>query len=147
MPERLHGTLLEIGTAKGARQQRSEGAFLRGKCGCRGGGGGGDWPAYIAGAAGCSAWAMAGVELQCGAPFAVEFLHPVTAGRPALTVINLTADMAMLTAVGNDVGFGHVFVRQLIAQAQSRRWAGRVLDQRQFRESAGRIRQGEGDSA
>lgn len=51
------------------------------------------------------------------AHFAVEFLHPVTAGRPALTAINLAADMAMLTAVGNDVGFGHIFVRQLIAQA------------------------------
>jgi D-sedoheptulose 7-phosphate isomerase len=51
------------------------------------------------------------------AHFAVEFLHPVTAGRPALTAINLTSDIAMLTAVGNDVGFGHVFLRQLIAQA------------------------------
>ena len=51
------------------------------------------------------------------AHFAVEFLHPVTAGRPALTAVNLTADIAMLTAVGNDVGFSHVFVRQLIAQA------------------------------
>ena len=51
------------------------------------------------------------------AHFAVEFLHPVTAGRPALTAINLTADIAMLTAVGNDVGFGHIFVRQLVAQA------------------------------
>jgi D-sedoheptulose 7-phosphate isomerase len=51
------------------------------------------------------------------AHFAVEFLHPVTTGRPALTAINLTADIAMLTAVGNDVGFDHVFTRQLIAQA------------------------------
>lgn len=49
---------------------------------------------------------------------AVEFLHPVTAGRPALTAINLTADIAMMTAVGNDVGFAHVFVRQLIAQGR-----------------------------
>lgn len=47
--------------------------------------------------------------------FAVEFLHPVTTGRPALTAINLAADMAMITAVGNDVGFGHIFVRQVIA--------------------------------
>lgn len=47
--------------------------------------------------------------------FAVEFLHPVTAGRPALTAVNLASDMAMITAVGNDVGFGHVFLRQLIA--------------------------------
>jgi D-sedoheptulose 7-phosphate isomerase len=53
------------------------------------------------------------------AHFAVEFLHPVTAGRPALTATNLSADIAMLTAVGNDVGFSHIFVRQLIAQARS----------------------------
>ncbi len=50
--------------------------------------------------------------------FAVEFLHPVTAGRPALTAVNLAADMAMVTAVGNDVGFGHIFLRQLVALAR-----------------------------
>lgn len=49
------------------------------------------------------------------AHFAVEFLHPVTTGRPALTAINLAAEMAMVTAVGNDVGFNHIFVRQVIA--------------------------------
>ena len=49
---------------------------------------------------------------------AVEFLHPVTAGRPALTAVNLAADTAMLTAVGNDVGVAHVFVRQLVALAR-----------------------------
>jgi D-sedoheptulose 7-phosphate isomerase len=52
------------------------------------------------------------------AHFAVEFLHPVTAGRPALTAINLVNDTAMLTAVGNDVSFDHVFVRQVIAQGR-----------------------------
>lgn len=52
------------------------------------------------------------------AHFAVEFLHPITAGRPALAAINLAADVAMLTAVGNDVGFEHIFVRQLIALAR-----------------------------
>lgn len=52
------------------------------------------------------------------AHIAVEFLHPVTAGRPALTAVNLVADTAMMTAVGNDVGFAHVFVRQVIAQAR-----------------------------
>ena len=51
--------------------------------------------------------------------FAVEFLHPVTAGRPALTAVNLASDMAMVTAVGNDVGFEHVFLRQLVALARS----------------------------
>lgn len=49
---------------------------------------------------------------------AVEFSHPVTAGRPALAAVNLGADMAMVSAVANDVGFEHVFVRQLSAQAR-----------------------------
>lgn len=46
---------------------------------------------------------------------AVEFLHPITAGRPSLAALDLASDVAMLTAVGNDVGYEHVFVRQLIA--------------------------------
>lgn len=50
---------------------------------------------------------------------AVEFVHPVTAGRPALAATNLVADLAMISAVGNDLGFEHVFVRQLIAHARS----------------------------
>ena len=48
----------------------------------------------------------------------VEFLHPVTAGRPALTAIDLTCDTTMLTAVANDVGFENIFSRQIIAQAR-----------------------------
>ena len=52
------------------------------------------------------------------AHIAVEFLHPVTVGRPALPAVNLDADVAMLTVVGNDVGFDHIFVRPLIAQAR-----------------------------
>lgn len=50
---------------------------------------------------------------------AVEFVHPITAGRPALAAINLVADLAMISAVGNDVGFEHVFVRQLLAQGKA----------------------------
>jgi len=50
---------------------------------------------------------------------AVEFQHPVTAGRPALTAIDLSADRTMLTAVANDIGFDHIFVRQIIAQGRS----------------------------
>jgi len=50
---------------------------------------------------------------------AVEFSHPVTAGRPALAAVNLAADTAMITAVANDIGFEQVFVRQLIAQAKA----------------------------
>jgi D-sedoheptulose 7-phosphate isomerase len=46
---------------------------------------------------------------------AVEFMHPITVGRKALPAICLSNDMAMVTGVANDVGFGDVFVRQIIA--------------------------------
>lgn len=52
------------------------------------------------------------------AHLAVEFLHPVTAGRRALPAINLTADIAILTAVANDVGIERIFARQIDAQAR-----------------------------
>ncbi len=46
---------------------------------------------------------------------AVEFMHPITVGRKALPAICLSNDMAMVTAVANDVGFADVFSRQIIA--------------------------------
>jgi D-sedoheptulose 7-phosphate isomerase len=46
---------------------------------------------------------------------AVEFMHPITVGRKALPAICLTNDIAMVTAVANDVGFSDVFTRQIIA--------------------------------
>jgi D-sedoheptulose 7-phosphate isomerase len=49
----------------------------------------------------------------------VEFLHPITAGRPALPAVHLGADLAMLSAVGNDVGFDQVFARQIEAHTRS----------------------------
>ena len=49
------------------------------------------------------------------AHLAVEFQHPITAGRPALAAVNLSQDMAMITAVANDVGFQHVYTRQVLA--------------------------------
>jgi D-sedoheptulose 7-phosphate isomerase len=64
-------------------------------------------------------FAMGNGGSSCDAAhIAVEFTHPVTAGRPALAAINLVADVAMLSAVGNDVGFEHVFVRQIVAQSR-----------------------------
>ena len=51
--------------------------------------------------------------------FAVEFQHPVTAGRPSLPAMNLTMDMAMISAVANDLGVDHIFVRQLGAHGRS----------------------------
>ena len=68
--------------------------------------------------AGGRMFAMGNGGSSCDAAhFAVEFLHPVTAGRPALPALNL-ADPVMMSAVANDTGFKHVFVRQLIAQAR-----------------------------
>jgi D-sedoheptulose 7-phosphate isomerase len=46
-------------------------------------------------------------------------MHPITVGRKALPVISLANDMAMLTAVANDVGIAQVFSRQLIAHGQA----------------------------
>jgi D-sedoheptulose 7-phosphate isomerase len=42
-------------------------------------------------------------------------MHPITVGRKALPAICLSNDMAMVTAVANDVGFDDVFSRQIIA--------------------------------
>lgn len=52
------------------------------------------------------------------AHFAVEFQHPVTAGRPALPATNLSMDNAMVSAVANDVGVDYIFSRQLEALAR-----------------------------
>src|ERR1041384_7074085 len=46
---------------------------------------------------------------------AVEFMHPITVGRKALPAICLNNDMAMITAVANDVGYSDVYTRQIIA--------------------------------
>lgn len=65
-------------------------------------------------------FAMGNGGSSCDAAhISVEFLHPVTAGRPALAAVNLAADVAMISAVGNDVGFEHVYLRQLVAQARA----------------------------
>jgi len=45
-------------------------------------------------------------------------MHPVIVGRRALPAICLANDMAMVTAVANDVGFDDVFTRQIIALGQ-----------------------------
>ncbi len=47
-----------------------------------------------------------------------EFMHPITAGRKALGATNLSADIATITAVSNDVGNDYVFLRQLICLAR-----------------------------
>ncbi|MGH8888622.1 MAG: D-sedoheptulose-7-phosphate isomerase [Acidothermaceae bacterium] len=49
------------------------------------------------------------------ATFAALFARPIT-GR-ALPAVNLAADMSVITALGNDVGFELVFSRQIIAHS------------------------------
>ncbi len=53
------------------------------------------------------------------AHLAVEFNHPITVGRPSLPSIHLGADLPMMTAVGNDVGFASVFRRAVISHARA----------------------------
>jgi len=43
----------------------------------------------------------------------VEFMHPIIEKRPALPAIALTTDFAILTAIGNDQDFSHIYVQQL----------------------------------
>jgi D-sedoheptulose 7-phosphate isomerase len=69
-------------------------------------------------AAGGRMFAMGNGGSSCDAAhFAVEFLHPITTGRPSLPALNLVMDTAMLSAVGNDVGMRYVFRRQVEAHA------------------------------
>ena len=49
---------------------------------------------------------------------AVEFNHPVTVGRPALPAHHLGADVELMTALANDVGFEQVFSRQVASLAR-----------------------------
>jgi D-sedoheptulose 7-phosphate isomerase len=44
---------------------------------------------------------------------AVEFMHPIIEKRPPLPALALSADAALLTAVGNDQDFSLAFVQQL----------------------------------
>lgn len=45
---------------------------------------------------------------------AADFLNPGN-GYPSLAALSLTNDIGVVTAVGNDVGFENVYVRQIIA--------------------------------
>ena len=56
---------------------------------------------------------------------AVEFVHPVVEKRRPLPAIALTTDTALLTAVGNDGDFSHVFAAAArAARPPGRRGAG-----------------------
>ncbi|HSP64695.1 MAG TPA: SIS domain-containing protein [Candidatus Deferrimicrobium sp.] len=69
-----------------------------------------------------SAVAAGGRVLACGnggsatsaADIVAELLHP-TGARMPVAALCLTADVAVVTAIGNDVSYDDVFVRQLLA--------------------------------
>jgi D-sedoheptulose 7-phosphate isomerase len=49
---------------------------------------------------------------------AVEFAHPIIEKRRPLPALSLTADPPLLTAIGNDTDFSHVFVDQVDLHAR-----------------------------
>ncbi len=49
---------------------------------------------------------------------AAEFVSRFEFDRPGLPSLSLSTDTSMLTAIGNDYGYEHLFVRQLQAQAR-----------------------------
>lgn len=61
------------------------------------------------------AFGNGGSSTDC-ATFATLFSSPPASARP-LPALNLAADQAIVTALGNDVGFDLVFSRQIIAHA------------------------------
>ena len=50
---------------------------------------------------------------------AAEFVSRLVENRPALRAIALTTDTSILTAVGNDYGYEHVFARQIEGLGQA----------------------------
>jgi D-sedoheptulose 7-phosphate isomerase len=68
------------------------------------------------------AFGNGGSSTDC-ATFVTLFAAPPgasrTGGRRPLAALNLTADQAVVTALGNDVGFDLIFSRQIIAHAGS----------------------------
>jgi D-sedoheptulose 7-phosphate isomerase len=49
---------------------------------------------------------------------AVEFMHPVIVGKPALPAVSLTADVATVTAVAASAGLAEVFAHQILTIAE-----------------------------
>ncbi|MGI8840296.1 MAG: D-sedoheptulose-7-phosphate isomerase [Caulobacteraceae bacterium] len=115
-PDKLDAALLQSVAAKAEESRAANAAFFADEAG-----------ALIEAAKALAAlWRGGGRLLAIGnggsscdaAHVAVEFLHPITPGRPALPAMNLVADQAMMSAVGNDVGFEAVFARQVIAHGR-----------------------------
>lgn len=65
------------------------------------------------------AFGNGGSSTDC-ATFAALFARPFPGAGRALPALNLAADMSVVTALGNDVGFELVFSRQIIAHSSDR---------------------------
>jgi D-sedoheptulose 7-phosphate isomerase len=64
--------------------------------------------------AGGRLWAMGNGGSACDAQHvAIEFMHPIIEKRRPLPAAALTTDTALLSAIGNDTDFSHVFVEQI----------------------------------
>lgn len=72
-------------------------------------------------------WSRGGTLLAFGnggsatdaADAAADCLAPPVEGWRALPALDLTADVAVLSAIGNDVGFDKIFLRQIIAYGRA----------------------------
>lgn len=63
---------------------------------------------------GAHLWVMGNGGSACDAQhIAVEFMHPIIEKRKPLPATALGVDTAIVTAIGNDTDFSHVFAKQL----------------------------------
>jgi D-sedoheptulose 7-phosphate isomerase len=70
-------------------------------------------------AVGATVWAFGnGGSSTDAQDLAADLLHPPWPDCPPVPAVALTGDVAVITAVGNDVGFENVFARQVIAFGQ-----------------------------
>ena len=136
----LLADLAPLGAGEGRRERRPAGRRRSNALDADAGGRrGGDGRAVRRAAGGCSPSATAAAPPTPPA-LAALFSRP-PAGRP-LPARCLADDTAVLTALGNDVGFDLVFSRQLIAHGRRGRHRARAVDQRQLAQPAGGLRRG-----
>ncbi len=64
-------------------------------------------------------WAGNGGSAADAQHMAAELVNKFRLSRPGLPAMALTVDTSILTAIGNDYGYGEVFYRQLIACGRS----------------------------
>ncbi len=118
MPAQLDAALASLDRgerrATGATPARGSSPSRRRRCSPRHG----RSPRSSRAAAACSPWAMAGRAAMPRMSRSSSCIPSPPAGR-RLPAINLAADVAMLSAIGNDLGFEHAFLRQIVAHGRA----------------------------